>query len=74
MSIGYRVLMGAGVENDCPVRTAFSIRAYPTLVLLDESGNVLWRSEGLVDPSNTTDPTRKLRELESIIHQQLGIR
>ena len=64
--INYRLLLGGGVDNDCPVRTEFGIRSYPTLVLLDENGRVLWRSEGLDDG--------KLRELQGIIRQQLRIR
>jgi thiol-disulfide isomerase/thioredoxin len=64
--INYRLLLGGGVDNECPVRTEFGIRSYPTLVLLDEGGRVLWRSEGLDEG--------KLRELQGIIRQQLRIR
>jgi thiol-disulfide isomerase/thioredoxin len=64
--INYRLLLGSGVDNDCPVRTEFGIRSYPTLVLLDDSGRILWRSEGLDEA--------KLRELQGIIRQQLRIR
>jgi thiol-disulfide isomerase/thioredoxin len=64
--INYRLLLGGGVDNECPVRTEFGIRSYPTLILLDDSGRVLWRSEGLDEG--------KLRELQGIIRQQLRIR
>jgi thiol-disulfide isomerase/thioredoxin len=61
--INYRLLLGA--ERDvCPVRTQFGVVNYPTLVLLDESGRIVWRAEGL--------DGKQLRELESIIRQRLA--
>jgi thiol-disulfide isomerase/thioredoxin len=64
--INYRLLLGGGLDNDCPVRNEFAIKSYPTLVLLDDTGRLLWRSEGLDEA--------KLRELHGIIRQQLRIR
>jgi thiol-disulfide isomerase/thioredoxin len=64
--VNYRLLLGGGVDHDCPVRTEFGIKNYPTLVLLDDGGRILWRSEGLSEA--------KLRELDGIIRQQLRIR
>jgi thiol-disulfide isomerase/thioredoxin len=64
--INYRLLLGGGLDHECPVRTEFGIKNYPTLVLLDDSGRILWRSEGLSEA--------KLRELDGIIRQQLRIR
>jgi thiol-disulfide isomerase/thioredoxin len=64
--INYRLLLGGGVDHECPVRTEFGIKNYPTLVLLDDGGRILWRSEGLSEA--------KLRELDGIIRQQLRIR
>jgi hypothetical protein len=63
LGINYRLLMGS--ERDCPVRTQFGVLAYPTLVLLDDQGRIIWRSEGL-GPD-------QLREVESIIKQRLGV-
>jgi thiol-disulfide isomerase/thioredoxin len=74
-SVNYRLLLGNGADADCPMTTEFGIRAYPTLVLLDDTGRILWRSEGLIDPRDPPNiPPRKLKELEGIIRSQLGIR
>ena len=43
----YQTLLGGGGQGTCPVRTQFEINAFPTLVLLDGTGQILWRSEGL---------------------------
>jgi thiol-disulfide isomerase/thioredoxin len=63
--INYLLLLG-GDRGQCPVRSQFAIGAYPTLVLLDETGRIIWRSEGLTG--------RQLGELETIIKQRLGVR
>lgn len=42
--INYPVLLGR--EQDCPVRTALGVDVYPSLVLLDRSGRILWRGKG----------------------------
>jgi thiol-disulfide isomerase/thioredoxin len=62
----YTVLLGSGLEADCPVRDQFKVAAYPTLILLDENGQILWRSEGLQEPQR--------QQLENLIRQRLGIR
>jgi thiol-disulfide isomerase/thioredoxin len=63
LGITYRLLQGG--DQDCPVRTQFGVLAYPTIVLLDEQGRIIWRSEGL-GPD-------QLREVEIIIKQRLGV-
>jgi thiol-disulfide isomerase/thioredoxin len=63
--IHYQLLLGSGRER-CPVRTQFGVLSWPTLVLLDEGGRIIWRGEGLDTP--------QLRELEIIIRQRLGVR
>jgi thiol-disulfide isomerase/thioredoxin len=63
--IRYQVLLG-GDRDRCPVRTQFSVLNWPTLVLLDENGRIIWRGEGL--------DAQQFRELDVIIHQRLGIR
>lgn len=65
LGINYRLLLGSD-RATCPVRTQFQVRNWPTLVLLDEQGNIIWRSEGL--------DLSQLRELEIIIRQRLGVR
>jgi thiol-disulfide isomerase/thioredoxin len=65
LAINYRLLMGSDPVQ-CPVRVQFGIQAYPTLVLLDDNGRIIWRSEGLGKDS--------IAELETIFKQRLGIR
>jgi thiol-disulfide isomerase/thioredoxin len=64
--VNYRLLLGGGVDNDCPVRAEFGIKRYPTIVLLDDEGRILKSYEGLDEA--------KLKELDGIIRQQLRIR
>jgi thiol-disulfide isomerase/thioredoxin len=64
MQINYRLLLTE--YRSCPVQTQFGVERYPTLVLLDENGYILWRSEGL-DRS-------QLRSLEIEIQRRLGVR
>ncbi|HYV62799.1 MAG TPA: redoxin domain-containing protein, partial [Bryobacteraceae bacterium] len=63
LQLNYRQLIAAG--GQCPVRTQFAIRFVPTLVLVDESGAILWRHEGKPD-RNT------MGELERLIQRRLG--
>jgi thiol-disulfide isomerase/thioredoxin len=65
LAVNYKLLMGSD-WNRCPVRTQFAVNLLPTLVLLDEGGRIIWRSEGLDGP--------KIRELDIIIRQRLGVR
>lgn len=64
LRVSYTMLLGGDANGRaCPVRTQFVVRAYPTLVLIDETGRVLWRSEGL--------QKQQLAELETILRQRL---
>jgi thiol-disulfide isomerase/thioredoxin len=40
--LNYRILM-ADEYGRCPVQSQFQIASYPTLVLLDSDGTILWR-------------------------------
>lgn len=51
LTFGYRLLFGGGGAGPCPVRENLEVHAFPTLVLLDETGRILWRNEGLDDQS-----------------------
>ncbi len=44
-SVGYKTLLGEG--DNCPVRTKLGVKAFPTLILLDAQGAIVWRGEGL---------------------------
>ena len=48
LGINYPVLISA-MDGSCPVQDAFQIQFYPTLVLLDRQGNILWREQGATD-------------------------
>jgi thiol-disulfide isomerase/thioredoxin len=65
LAINYRLLMGSD-RSRCPVRSQFAVSIWPTMVLLDESGRIIWRAEG-VDRQHLT-------ELEAIIRQRLNAR
>ena len=43
--IGYPTLLSGG--SNCPVQAQFDVHAFPTLILLDENGDIVWRKEGL---------------------------
>jgi thiol-disulfide isomerase/thioredoxin len=62
--INYKVLMGG---PDCPVRNAFRVQAFPTLVLLDQNGWIVWQHEGGLDRED-------LKDLEMRIQSRLGVR
>ena len=65
MQINYRQLLSSGPL--CPVRTQFRIDNVPTLVLVDETGTILWHHVG--QPSRVT-----LNDLESLIQRRLNVR
>ncbi len=62
--INYRLLLGGG--SHCPVQTSFNVRLFPTLILVDENGWVIWRHPGRPDRV-------QLDELELIIKRRLGL-
>jgi hypothetical protein len=53
-------------RTTCPVREQFGVQSYPTLFLLDENGEIVWRCEG--------PDERALYELKVEIHKRLGLR
>ena len=48
LKINYPVLIST-MDGTCPVQDAFQIQFYPTLVLVDRQGRVLWREQGATD-------------------------
>ena len=62
--LNYTILFGE--KNNCPVQKQFEVTSFPTLILLDESGKTLFRSEGLT-PQAAYD-------LEIEIRRQVGLR
>lgn len=68
--INYLVLMGScdiDHERNCPVLTQFAIESYPTLILLDESGKIVWRCNQALD-------REKLETLERHLQRHLVTR
>lgn len=63
LGVNYRQLLSTG--SQCPVATDLQITGLPTIILLDQEGNIIWRHSGVLD-------TRTLAELERII--QRGMR
>jgi hypothetical protein len=59
--VAYPILLGTGAE--CPLLRQFKVTKYPTLVLLDEQGNLLWRGEGLGEAN--------ARRLEELVRERL---
>jgi thiol-disulfide isomerase/thioredoxin len=66
LGVNYHLLLGGGMES-CPVKNQFGVQCFPTLVLLDEQGHILFRNEGLPDEA-------KRLQLEGLIRWQLGLR
>lgn len=56
--LDYRILLSEE-SGRCPVQTQFQISAYPTLVLLDSEGSILWRGHDV-------------SEAERVIRKRLG--
>jgi thiol-disulfide isomerase/thioredoxin len=48
LKIDYPVLI-TGMDGTCPLQDAFQIQFYPTMVLLDRQGKILWREQGATD-------------------------
>jgi thiol-disulfide isomerase/thioredoxin len=46
LGVNYPVLMSGQDGRPCPLSAAFKVQAYPTLVLVDRHGRVLWRDTG----------------------------
>lgn len=65
-TIPYTTLLGGGGPGPCPVKAQFDVHVFPTMILLDESGQIVWRGEGL--------DARQRWELENEIRRGLGIK
>jgi thiol-disulfide isomerase/thioredoxin len=63
--INYTLLMGEADGRPCPLRAALQVQAFPTLVLVDRDGQVLWRDQGAT-PAN-------VRRLRRVIGAKLNL-
>ena len=66
--INYTTLLGQIGSDECPVRTQFQVTSFPSLALVDEMGNLLWRTPPDRGLSEST-----FRELELEICRALGV-
>jgi thiol-disulfide isomerase/thioredoxin len=65
-SINYTILIGAESRDvPCPVRSQFMVDRFPHLVLIDETGEILWRSS----PDGLSD--QAFKELDGWINRRL---
>ena len=66
LHINYTILMGADSRaGPCPVRSQFLVDRFPRLVLIDETGDIVWRSS----PDGLSEQAYK--ELDGWIDRQL---
>lgn len=63
LNFHYRVLFGGGGKGPCPVAEQLELSSYPTLVLLDETGKIVFRARGMDE--------RTAYELEVVIYEKL---
>jgi len=62
LGINYSVLV-TGMDGNCPVQRDFQVQYYPTMILLDRRGKIVWRAEGAT-PSNMFRLDRALAATE----------
>jgi hypothetical protein len=63
LGVNYPVLLAEADGRPCPLAQALKVQAYPTMVLLDRQGRVVWRDSG-------AGPT--LERMERVIAASLG--
>jgi thiol-disulfide isomerase/thioredoxin len=66
-NVNYTTLLAGGGTGPCPVVSQFEVQRFPTLVLLDESGTIIWRKVGGFDEQSR-------QELEFLLRKKLSIR
>ena len=67
--MNYTTLFGGSGPEPCPLRTQFDVTSFPSLVLLDDEGNIVWKNQ-----KDEGIDQRQLAELELEIRRGLGIR
>ena len=56
------------MDGTCPVQEAFQIQFYPTMILLDRQGRILWREQGATDVDPGPDGPVHRQEPEPARH------
>ena len=54
-------------SDACPVRRDFGVKVFPTLVLLNDKGQIVWKKTGALSDV-------EFRQLKDYIRGELGIR
>jgi thiol-disulfide isomerase/thioredoxin len=57
--INYQLLLGGGKE--CPLRKSFQVERFPTLVLIDENGAVVWWHVGGLERPHIDDLQARIK-------------
>ena len=57
----YPLVFGGDGKGECPVAKRLEVHRYPTLILLDETGKIIWRNEGL-EPKKANELAWKIYE------------
>jgi thiol-disulfide isomerase/thioredoxin len=47
LGIPYTVLLGEADGKPCPLKEALHVQVYPTMILVDRQGNLVWRDQGV---------------------------
>jgi thiol-disulfide isomerase/thioredoxin len=63
--LNYPLLLAGGGSGDCPVLRQLEVASFPTVVMLDASGKIVWRSSG--------DNPQSRYALEMEIRRRLGL-
>lgn len=72
--INFPILLGGSQGADsCPVRKAMGVRVYPTLVLVDRSGRVLWRDQGVTQATFGRLDRVMAAHLQDLDQRQLAV-
>ena len=76
-NLRYRQLLGGDGSGTCPVRSAFGVVDFPTLVVVNRDGIITYRTGRL--PAGDSDESRKIKaarlhELEQKVRDALGVK
>jgi hypothetical protein len=63
-TVNYTTILG-GPADSCQVKKQFDVTQFPTVILLDERGQIIFRADGLEKP--------QLQELQAEIRKRLGV-
>jgi thiol-disulfide isomerase/thioredoxin len=67
LGMNYTTLLSGGGDGPCPVVSQFEVSLFPTMVLLDEAGVIVWKKVGGFDEQSRA-------ELDFLIRKKLSVR